>query len=396
MSFEEWCKGREYNADGPVILLALAGMIIAAIVAIAVYWYAVIPPYAAAGVRDAQLWAIAIPIWGTAFLIQPIGVRILLRPIKPFFTGLFMKPVKNAEFKLFKGMTGKEIYNEMHLHTSGETRQEVQTYLKNEAKMDNSLEKAQKILHRNLKQEQLVVVDFDIIDDKPYALVAQNFVKKISDSQNKESFRIRYTQRMFVAGINDEGYYFIHPLDTYWRFKETGLQGAPIANYEIDTDANPRDDNLRTLVDWMNRTYDGFTGRLQGDVLYKMVPMEPTVSKLFHHINLSIFDKEHSVSISSKSSFVVEDLGRHKVHCIGTISNEKITNNGHEIARYWIVEADKIVLTHPEHKTREIEIPAGHLMVIAAQDGRIPDRDMEPEGIIQMIRGSMRKASQFE
>ena len=154
------------------------------------------------------------------------------------------------KFNLRKGMKPDAILNELNGHVSGETRELYQAF------RDPAKRHAIQLgdpLHK--------VIGTGMANGQKYAIIEKIYTHSEMDSRYEtgsdgktyESGKIKIikTDRSyFLAGINDEGMYFVHPMDKdgikiYWQ---TG--------------------KMQDVLHRINRTSEGFT-RIQGDVLVK-------------------------------------------------------------------------------------------------------------------------------
>lgn len=161
-------------------------------------------------------------------------------------------PIK---FNLHKGMKGQEVLAELNGKVSGETRELYQAF-------------AQPGPHHVMNEDPLHRV---IADDGKYAIIEKiHTTAKIMhsdgvrqqinefgviqyDSSDRPYKTIVTDRSYFLTGINDEGTYFVHPMDEesikyYWK---TG--------------------SVPETLDVINKVADGYT-RMQGDVLVKFIP----------------------------------------------------------------------------------------------------------------------------
>lgn len=162
--------------------------------------------------------------------------------------------MEKIPFNLHKGMRGNEVLSELHGKVSGETRELYQTF-------------SNPGPHHVMKEDPLHRV---IDDDGKYAIIEkihtttkimhtekpyQNpFDPSVAYPASDVKYKSTSTDRSyFLCGINDEGTYFVHPMDTdsikhYWK---TG--------------------SISSTLDVINKVEEGFL-RLQGDVLMKFIP----------------------------------------------------------------------------------------------------------------------------
>lgn len=152
------------------------------------------------------------------------------------------------DFNLVKGMSGEDILTELNGRVSGETRELYQTFA-TPAKNHADVFKDQ--LHKIIATGEANGQQFAIIEKIHTFAAVDNVGKVIKDVVSPNRVKVIKTERSyFLSGINDEGTYFVHPLEydsikTYWR---TG--------------------DMQMVLDQINRTGDGFD-RIQGDVLTK-------------------------------------------------------------------------------------------------------------------------------
>ena len=282
------------------------------------------------------------------------------RPIEPD-----PEPIEApSKMRLHKDMTSADIINEMCGRTSGETRQEIQQIFKDDtipnSQTQNMIERARKYLGEAMRTvPHLQVLDIGEVDGHVYALVRKGILTNAWPSES-----VHYSSRYFIVGINDEGFYFIHPLESY----------KGIVEYKT----------VKEMVDWMNRKHDGFVGRLQGDVLFKLIDASKwkvvlsTIKSntdygadghelIYYNTQLRLYQDPNALRDLNEI-----DLGCHKIMCLGKITRETCYNHSYndQLFSYWVIESDQVVLTHPEHEQVKMDIPKNHIMVIAPQDGR--------------------------
>lgn len=144
-------------------------------------------------------------------------------------------------------MSGKDILNELDGKVSGETRELYQTF-HDPAK--SHIEELSKDLHKVIGTGEANGQTFAIIEkiNTNVSITGEVEGKNIYLTNKRKIFKT--DRSYFLTGINDEGTYFVHPLDndsvkTWWR---TG--------------------DMQQVLDGVNRTHDGFV-RIQGDVLVK-------------------------------------------------------------------------------------------------------------------------------
>jgi hypothetical protein len=258
---------------------------------------------------------------------------------------------KPDKFNLVKGMTYNEIYNELHCHVSGETTQELVTFFNDETSKSTkkTIEKMQEIFGDSVSYSSHEVID----NDEKYAVILKSTYESTGNTV------IRKKAIKYISGINDEELYFVHPINQY-----------------------DGDDDVKQMLNWINRMDEGFTERLQGDILLKFIPY-PEEEKIHQLGELTateynytkgysetktknkgvLVNKKHRIT-KPKDKLTIE-LGRH-ILLVRNTAVDVQTNNG----TYVVVESDMIQIMHPEHKMTTRTIPEGHYALLANQRGR--------------------------
>ncbi len=177
------------------------------------------------------------------------------------------------KFNLKKGMKGDSVLNELNGKVSGETRELYQTFAKpgfaHAEPLKDPLHRViatghaygqkyaiiEKIhTHATLERWSLLSEDEQSIET---ARLLNEEMKgsdyeQVQDKVSTEYKTLKTDRTYYLTGLNDEGTYFVHPLDpesikTYWKFG-----------------------NFKKLLDFVNKTIDGYV-RTQGDVLIKKI-----------------------------------------------------------------------------------------------------------------------------
>jgi len=155
------------------------------------------------------------------------------------------------KFSLRKGMKPDAILNELNGKVSGETRQLYQAF-REPAKRHATIlgDPLHKVIGTGTANGQKYAIIEKI---NTHSSLDRVYTKSIEDGKQYEVGKvksIKTDRSYFLSGINDEGTYFVHPMDAecikiYWS---TG--------------------NMQNVLNRINRTAEGFS-RIQGDVLFK-------------------------------------------------------------------------------------------------------------------------------
>ena len=188
-----------------------------------------------------------------------------------------------VEFNLQLGMQNEELLKELRGKVSGENRQQIQEYLSAEPKQFNASSSYSQT-KRPCKEEEdcpllleendppytqkkyardilkVIAIDHHHVNHQ-YAIIKKTYYDIELCYHCNTHHRIRGVIKpvsepeYFLCGINDDDHlYFLHPL-------------YDIPNRLIHT--AKIDDNLKQILDWVNRTDEGYEGRLQGDIIYQ-------------------------------------------------------------------------------------------------------------------------------
>jgi hypothetical protein len=144
-------------------------------------------------------------------------------------------------------------------------------------------------------------------------------------------------------GINDEGEYYAHE-----------VQNVP---------SQVR--NMAQLLDWMNRLDEGYTHRVQGDILLQFVRCEAAEGTDAKRLVGGPLDGRE-IYVDTPSRDFEQRIGNHQiiVPAEGAV-REVWTQEG----RVWTVSAQELVMLHPQHQMRTVQIPRGTVAILAAQRG---------------------------
>lgn len=258
---------------------------------------------------------------------------------------------KAIKFNLKKGMKDGVLLKALQGKISGETRQEIQQFMCRSTENETTHEillvedKYAIILKRELKN---IVIPMMPPQRKEIHNTSTRVFSPVLPKICKETtYTIEKTEPMneyYLAGINDEGYYFIHPLE--------GFEAHFIAQNRFPT--------MKEVLAWVNREDEGYFGRIQGDMVYKYV-----------HINENYY--------GTSPMFCKVILGRH------TITADRIIFNNR--TKTVIVDNDQsdgalsqVVIHHPEHGVKTIDLPRHHQLIITGQRGRDIEID-ESKGV---------------
>lgn len=258
----------------------------------------------------------------------------------------YVEPQKaKKEFKLKVGMKYPEIYQELHNNVSGETSEEIQVFYTDMSELQAKNRIVQ--INRMFGDGK---VGYDshkvILSDNNYAIIEKNSVTTSGGSVRKRK------PEYYIAGINDEDMYFVHPVAN-WRGQLS----------------------IKNILDYINRTDEGFTERLQGDILLQFKPYKVGSNRIELGKRRRIYGFEDDELIAAypnptnrtapPSDDLTIELGRHTL-LVKNTAKTYTTNDG----TYVVVESDSIEIMHPEHKKTVREIPKGHYAILANQRGR--------------------------
>lgn len=233
-------------------------------------------------------------------------------------------------FGLKEGMTAAEILAELRGRVSGETQLE-----------------ALSVFTEN-KDPEYAPPTHEIVlkDDTNHAMLLKREV-------SRDWFgKLTVTNRYFLTGINDEGMYFVHEINL------TGPQALRPAGR-----GSPEKPNLESILAWINRGDQGFSHRIQGDILMQYISTEQIQidtgygsAHLMGVLNLSQnLHKNHPPNSIQ--------LGNHRVSTDGTIYAGGFDG-------ILAVVGSKLIIQHPQHALIEKDIPKNHVVILAGQRGR--------------------------
>jgi hypothetical protein len=139
-----------------------------------------------------------------------------------------------VKFNLTLGMKNEQLWAELRGRISGETAQQTQLIFKKDAVEDIPLPLVEMIKLDEIREA---------------AIIRKNDVQK--DSLGG----LQIIPHYFIVGVNDEGAYYAHEM--------TEIGWPSLLDVESPS--------LERLLMWMNRADQGFTRRIQGDVLAQIV-----------------------------------------------------------------------------------------------------------------------------
>ena len=235
--------------------------------------------------------------------------------------------MSKIEFGIKKDMNKEELYNELHGRISGETQGQAAMVM------------------QTIKEGE---TDIFIDPKNEYSLI--RITATTQDMMNCPVNSYRY----FLIGVNDEGLYFTHELNAedVWQHK-----------------------TFEELLAWVNRADEGFSTRIQGDILLQFV-------------KLVIKGDRESSEYSSRIEFELrlingrdigyrwEKLDPQRYTVENMMGNHKIISNNIYMKdrEYWLVQDKELILEHPQHGITKIGIPEGFAVLLATQRGRAGTR----------------------
>ena len=246
-------------------------------------------------------------------------------------------------------MKGDDLLNELRGRTSGESRQElVQFFTK-------------------LVDPEVPLPSHEVLlEDGEHALIVKRHIGR--DGMNQLAINNAY----FLSGVNDEGRYFMHP-----------------ASYLFASNTS-----LEDVVTWLNKADEGYSERIQGDVLVQYLATAPIVRAIevarsdpngrygAPGINLELRNSRPQLgqqTVQPPSNIRFEDLVPHTEIRLG---NHVLTTTGSAFvdrygARVLLIglkdnksQAFQFMLQHPDHGIKTVEVAEGHAVLLAGQRGR--------------------------
>jgi hypothetical protein len=329
-----------------------------------------------------------------------------------------------VKFNLKPEMKNQEFYNEVIGKISGETRQQVQQYLLSiynirepSLESDSITLMSCPIYHMQKEREQEIthqVLAVDRVDGKDYALIEKiYYYLEECRHCNKKHIPVRYTKEQlllllqfncfhrarglpeyFLMGINEDDNdqkYFIHPL---WLIPDILVSK----------------NELKEILEWVNRVDEGYEGRIQGDIIYQFAKIQdhicdPKVScncqgkgcdyknivfkdvLILWYIIPFLYDKDFRknselpryVKIKNVEVVNLEKLRQENLKRISIGNSHSISTDGY-IARssklgprnvFMIIGGSYVLLEHPEHKAVTKDIPNGMALILTIQRGSV-------------------------
>jgi hypothetical protein len=303
--------------------------------------------------------------------------------------------MKNAVvFKLKKGMKDGEVEAELHGRTSGESRQELQSFLHPRRDVETLGLPTLEVLGDNgeyalVTSREITTYVRAVNTGIPLCRLDEPIPKSISmpigevgitipDNPNadveifyvgaeKSTYLVDYqtehahNTRDYIAGINDEGRYFVHPIDRIYNASKN------VYDFE-------------EMINYLNRTDQGFSKRIQGDLLLQFIPITRETRhytegdyrmhyespgrnwNLRYDADVRIFVSREGVDVRDLPKSI--SLGNHTVSTDGLVLPTKNRD-------YLIVDCgSQVVIQHPQHGIVVENIPKHHYALITGQRGR--------------------------
>lgn len=175
-------------------------------------------------------------------------------------------------------------------------------------------------------------------------------------------------KRFYLIGINDEGMYFVRP-----------LQEVPLDKIK----------SIDALLAWLNKTDLGYTKRIQGDIVIRFMEKNRDNLQYKHRlgetVGKALFLAKRSYRLpkngnnkgftdwympTSTSLRRELNFGDHRIKVIGRGRIALPHMSGMYAIEPLVVDAKKFKMTHSEHGELIVEVPAGHYAVLGSQRGR--------------------------
>lgn len=298
-----------------------------------------------------------------------------------------------VEFNLRKGMKDEQILDEMTGKTSGESRQETSQILAYNLDGPGAFTKegfSRKIKNLGKKEKIEIEIPEGIAEDTPKGIgtryhprernleilaVKEEDLREVENEKEgnnittsgyallKETKLTRSggTTRLnrpvyYLVGVNtdDERKYFIHRLD------DNDVEGIAEG---IDKGWDNKTSTMDELIRIVNRTDDGFTTRIQGDLVMRLVDnvnkssdgSYPVIEPA-KNFRVTLYDFDHVVSTN---------YGRHEISTDGFIDELEVKGSIKPIA----IVGTEFTINHPEHDPVTYPIPKGKIALITMQRG---------------------------
>lgn len=244
--------------------------------------------------------------------------------------------MKKIKFGIKPGFSAQDLLSEISNRVSGETQEQIE------------------VLEKELKSKG-AMIDSYIDPVRGYALVRIQV-------KGKDIFKFPTLGYLYyLLGINDEGLYFAH---------------------EIDASLVPRFKGMESLLDWVNRTDEGFCERVQGDILLQYIKPQ----YLFNDLRGKISNLDDPGTMifrepQNEIDFRIPNMGVFRVRVENTLTNLDIGNHRIISERAWSqAVGDAFVIAvmdrefkvqHPQHGITTIQVPKGHAAILTHQRGRV-------------------------
>lgn len=305
-----------------------------------------------------------------------------------------------TRFNLKQGMKNGEILAELRGRTAGEHEQElmllyreVSEFSESESKEKDSItdtdlyaEDGRQAIpifdHENeqprkqLQRESIPRNNLEVEREWPrhnYALLRKTLSYYEVGEIGKER-AYRHAVDYYLAGINDEGSYFLRPLQGITQDKTCG--------------------SLDELLGWLNKEDVGYTKRIQGDVVIQFIRKKDNkefandafgrtrgvIERIFfprlvewkYRLPANGSNREWTDGMyrASNSALKRIEFGEHNI----TLPKRGLIVTPHRRGLFalepLVIDAPRFVMQHQEHGRLVIDIPKKHYAVLASQRGR--------------------------
>ena len=305
-----------------------------------------------------------------------------------------------ARFNLKQGMKNGEILAELRGRTAGEHEQElmllyheVSEFSESDSKEKDSTtdtdlyaENGRQVIpifdHENQplreqhQRESRPRNNFEVVRQWPghnYALLRKT-LSYYEVGENGKERAYRHAVNYYLAGINDEGSYFLRP-----------LQGIP---------QDKTGSSLDELLGWLNKEDVGYTKRIQGDIVIQFIRKKDSkefvndafgrtrrvIERIFfprlvewnYRLPANGSNREWTDGMyrASNSALRRIEFGEHNI----TLPKRGLIVTTHHQGLFalepLVIDAPCFVMKHQEHGRLVIDIPKKHYAVLASQRGR--------------------------
>ena len=268
-----------------------------------------------------------------------------------------------VKFNIREGMTDDELINEIKGRVSGETSAQMVDFYHTADLVAAGFVSLPKFKVELVGESMVMEAKMN-----QYAVILKNIL-------TQENGKPKLEQHYFIIGINDEGQYFIHSLRGFAQEQLTQVRK-----------------NFDKLMLWVNREDQGFTERLQGDLMVQYVdktklweetseglnplscnekPIKLTSTFTIPHIDIPDFGYG-TISIGNHTCKLFQDpkklgkLWKNEKQGIGRCWYVEVDAMNH----YIVIDASKVLLEHAEHKPVTVQVPEDKYLIITNQRGR--------------------------